>query len=179
MVCRLYHGRNDPWLCSFSWHRSYRSMEQDHWCVKKFLCSLSNSLSKTSFLGTSEQLGTPSTEFMKRLQPTVRSYVENRPKYPGYAFEKLFPDGLFPAESSEHSRLKGIAFEVLYLNAWIGTDSLVSFLILFITASQARDLLCKMLVVDPEKRISVDEALMHPYISVWYEDGEVNAVSFP
>ena len=54
-----------------------------------------------------EQLGTPSTEFMKRLQPTVRSYVENRPKYPGYAFEKLFPDGLFPAESSEHSRLKG------------------------------------------------------------------------
>ena len=45
---------------------------------------------------------------MKRLQPTVRSYVENRPKYPGYAFEKLFPDGLFPAESSEHSRLKGI-----------------------------------------------------------------------
>ena len=44
-------------------------------------------------------------------------------------------------------------------------------------ASQARDLLCKMLVVDPEKRISVDEALLHPYISVWYEDGEVNAVS--
>lgn len=44
------------------------------------------------------------------------------------------------------------------------------------TASQARDLLCKMLVVDPEKRISVDEALLHPYISVWYEDGEVNAV---
>ena len=34
-----------------------------------------------------------------------------------------------------------------------------------------------MLVVDPEKRISVDEALMHPYINVWYEDGEVNAVS--
>lgn len=46
-----------------------------------------------------------------------------------------------------------------------------------IIASQARDLLGKMLVVDPEKRISVDEALMHPYISVWYEDGEVNAVS--
>jgi len=55
-----------------------------------------------------EQLGTPSIEFMKRLQPTVRSYVENRPKYPGYNFEKLFPDGLFPAESSEHSRLKGL-----------------------------------------------------------------------
>lgn len=136
-----------------------------------------NSLSKTSFHGIPEQLGTPSTEFMKRLQPTVRSYVENRPKYPGYAFEKLFPDGLFPAESSEHSRLKGncFVFEGFY-------DALIIWFPLCffpVTASQARDLLCKMLVVDPEKRISVDEALMHPYISVWYEDGEVNAVSFP
>ena len=30
-----------------------------------------------------EQLGTPSVEFMKKLQPTVRNYVENRPRYPG------------------------------------------------------------------------------------------------
>ncbi|XP_054724933.1 stress-activated protein kinase JNK-like [Uloborus diversus] len=95
-----------------------------------------------------EQLGTPSPEFMKRLQPTVRNYVENRPKYTGYAFEKLFPDVLFPADSSEHSRLK---------------------------ASQARDLLCKMLVIDPEKRISVENALLHPYINVWYDEAEVNA----
>ena len=43
----------------------------------------------------------------------------------------------------------------------------------------ARDLLCKMLVVDPLKRISVDEALMHPYINVWYDDSEVNGVSWP
>ncbi len=115
---------------------------------------------------------------MKRLQPTVRSYVENRPKYPGYAFEKLFPDGLFPAESSEHSRLKGILKWLLYCaNGTVHRKHKFSFLCSVI-ASQARDLLCKMLVVDPEKRISVDEALMHPYISVWYEDGEVNAVSF-
>ena len=46
-----------------------------------------------------------------------------------------------------------------------------------ILASQARDLLSKMLVIDPEKRISVDSALNHPYINVWYEDSEVNAVS--
>ena len=38
---------------------------------------------------------------------------------------------------------------------------------------QARDLLCKMLVIDPEKRINVDEALMHPYINVWYDESEV------
>lgn len=87
---------------------------------------------------------------MMRLQPTVRNYVENRPKYPGYPTEKLFPDVLFPAESTEHQGLR---------------------------ASVARDLLSKMLVIDPEKRISVDEALRHPYINVWYDESEVNGVS--
>lgn len=32
-----------------------------------------------------------------------------------------------------------------------------------------------MLVIDPQERISVDEALHHPYIYVWYDDSEVNA----
>ncbi|NP_001080184.1 mitogen-activated protein kinase 8 [Xenopus laevis] len=94
-----------------------------------------------------EQLGTPCTEFMKKLQPTVRTYVENRPKYAGYSFEKLFPDVLFPADS-EHNKLK---------------------------ASQARDLLSKMLVIDASKRISVDDALQHPYINVWYDPLEAEA----
>ncbi|KOB69460.1 C-Jun NH2-terminal kinase [Operophtera brumata] len=97
-----------------------------------------------------EQLGTPSAAFMARLQPTVRNYVENRPRYAGYSFERLFPDILFPSDSNEHNRLK---------------------------ASQARDLLSRMLVIDPERRISVDDALVHPYINVWYDEGEVNAVS--
>ena len=44
-------------------------------------------------------------------------------------------------------------------------------------ASQARDLLSKMLIIDPSKRISVDEALQHPYINVWYDPAEVEAVS--
>lgn len=35
-----------------------------------------------------------------------------------------------------------------------------------------------MLVIDPERRISVDDALLHPYINVWYDEGEVNAVSY-
>lgn len=59
------------------------------------------------FSGFPEQLGTPAQEFMQRLQPTVRNYVENRPRYPGYPFERLFPDILFPSDSSEHNRLKG------------------------------------------------------------------------
>lgn len=52
-----------------------------------------------------EQLGTPSAEFMKKLQPTVRNYVENRPKYPGIKFEELFPDWIFPSES-ERDKIK-------------------------------------------------------------------------
>nr|CAD7409994.1 unnamed protein product [Timema poppensis] len=50
-------------------------------------------------------------DFMKRLQPTVRNYVENRPAYPGYSFERLFPDVLFPSDSSEHNKLKGEAYK--------------------------------------------------------------------
>uniref|UniRef100_A0A671PVH9 Stress-activated protein kinase JNK n=1 Tax=Sinocyclocheilus anshuiensis TaxID=1608454 RepID=A0A671PVH9_9TELE len=94
-----------------------------------------------------EQLGTPSQEFMLKLNQSVRTYVENRPRYAGYSFEKLFPDVLFPADS-DHNRLK---------------------------ASQARDLLSKMLVIDASKRISVDEALQHPYINVWFDPSEVEA----
>ncbi|KAM6135846.1 LOW QUALITY PROTEIN: mitogen-activated protein kinase 10 [Phoenicopterus ruber ruber] len=71
-------------------------------------------------------------------------YVENRPKYLASLFPKLFPDSLFPADSEP-------------------TNS-----------SQPGDLLSKMLVIDPAKRISVDEALQHPY-NVWYDPAEVEA----
>uniref|UniRef100_A0A1B0GAM6 Stress-activated protein kinase JNK n=4 Tax=Glossina TaxID=7393 RepID=A0A1B0GAM6_GLOMM len=95
-----------------------------------------------------EQLGTPSASFMQRLQPTVRNYVENRPRYSGYSFDRLFPDVLFPSDNNEQSRRK---------------------------AAEARDLLSKMLVIDPEQRISVEQALLHSYIHVWYDNEEVNA----
>lgn len=96
-----------------------------------------------------EQLGTPSREFLARLQPTVRNYVENRPRYTGFSIDKLFPDQFFPPDSDQSK----------------------------LTASSARDLLKRMLVIDPEKRMTVDEALNHPYINVWFEDSEVNAPS--
>lgn len=57
-----------------------------------------------------EQLGTPSPDFMMRLQPTVRNYVENRPRYQGFPFDRLFPDVLFPSDSSEHNKLKGLYY---------------------------------------------------------------------
>ncbi|KAK4336616.1 hypothetical protein RND71_043955 [Anisodus tanguticus] len=95
-----------------------------------------------------EILGTPSTHFMQRLQSTVRNYVENRPRKAGLSFEEFFPDSLFSSDGTENQRLK---------------------------ANQARDLLSRMLVIDPLLRITVDQALIHPYISIWYDDSEVNA----
>jgi len=115
-----------------------------------------------------EQLGTPSQEFMSRLQPTVRNYVENRPRYPGYSFDRLFPDVLFPAESTDHNRLKALGDETRPEAHKLQSGNTSK-------ASQARDLLSRMLVIDPERRISVDDALMHPYINVWYDETEVNA----
>ena len=42
---------------------------------------------------------------------------------------------------------------------------------------QGRDLLSKMLQIDPAKRITVDGALNHPYVNIWFDPSEVNAVS--
>ena len=50
-----------------------------------------------------------------KLNQSVRTYVENRPRYAGYSFEKLFPDVLFPADS-EHNKLKG-KYALVCLNA--------------------------------------------------------------
>lgn len=127
---------------------------------------------------------------MQRLQLTVRNYVENRPRYPGYPFDRLFPDVLFPSDSSEHNRLRGewvTASKSMHPRIFHASPSHLPGRLLsrrFIRvfpfcspASQARDLLSRMLVIDPERRISVDDALLHNYINVWYDEGEVNAVS--
>lgn len=73
---------------------------------------------------------------------------------------------------------------IFYFNPLLRSPRLTEFadffplvLLLVSTASQARDLLSKMLIIDPAKRISVDEALQHPYINVWYDPAEVEAVS--
>lgn len=95
-----------------------------------------------------ELLGTPSEEFLARLQPTVRDYVASRPRKEGISFERLFPDDYFPEDSADHATLN---------------------------CRQARDLLSKMLVIDPQERITVDEALRHPYIFLWYKELEVEA----
>ena len=45
------------------------------------------------------------------------------------------------------------------------------------TFHYARDLLTKMLQIDPKNRITVDGALSHQYVNIWFDASEVNAVS--
>ena len=94
-----------------------------------------------------ELLGTPSSEFTDRLQSTVRDFVTSRPHREGIPFDRLFSDEYFPPDSQQYEQLN---------------------------SRNARDLLSKMLVIDPEYRMSVDEALRHPYINLWFKDDEVN-----
>uniref|UniRef100_A0A8D8YR03 Stress-activated protein kinase JNK n=1 Tax=Cacopsylla melanoneura TaxID=428564 RepID=A0A8D8YR03_9HEMI len=68
-----------------------------------------------------QQLGTPSNEFLSKLEPMIQDYIMKRRHNPGYSFERLFPNNLFPPNSTKHGDLN---------------------------ASQARDLLSKMLVID-------------------------------
>jgi len=91
-------------------------------------------------------LGTPSQSFIDRLQPSVRRYVQNQDAQQGTSFTTLFPDHFFPQDSTSNTRL---------------------------SANYARDLLQKMLIVDAKKRITVDDALQHPYIKLWYDPNEV------
>ena len=53
-----------------------------------------------------QQLGSPSQEFISRLQCPIRNYIERLTNYPGHPFELLFPDHLFPQNSS-NDRLTG------------------------------------------------------------------------
>ncbi|BHF78763.1 Mitogen-activated protein kinase 10 [Sparganum proliferum] len=94
------------------------------------------------------ELGSPSEDFVNRLEPQVREYVLSQPHIPQRSFVDLFPNDAFPQNNQEHANLN---------------------------ADMARDLLRKMLVLDPLKRITVDEALQHPYINLWFDDSEVNA----
>lgn len=53
-----------------------------------------------------EIVGTPGPEFTSRLQSTVRTYVENRPRHDPKPWKTLFPDASFP-KTTDEPRLSG------------------------------------------------------------------------
>lgn len=89
-------------------------------------------------------MGTPNRIFMQKLESSVRSYVESLPPYDGVPLWKIFQDRLFPQSNNP-----------------------------VLQAPVARDLLSKMLVIDPDNRISVSEALQHEYLNQWFEEEDV------
>ncbi|XP_062552990.1 stress-activated protein kinase JNK-like isoform X2 [Armigeres subalbatus] len=92
-------------------------------------------------------LGTPSQEFMSRTSDSARRYIENLPFHPRPSFDRLFPD-------SDFQHAEGSFPEV--------------------NSQNARDMLDRMLTIDPMERITVVEALTHPYVRCWSRDEEVN-----
>ena len=93
-------------------------------------------------------------------------YCENHTRYPLKTMLELFPDRMFPMENADdRSRSEYHYHDNINLDNYT------------LTASQARDLLGKMLKIDPSERCSVDGALRHPYVNIWWDKSEVDAVS--
>ncbi|KAF7640309.1 hypothetical protein Mgra_00000134 [Meloidogyne graminicola] len=90
-------------------------------------------------------LGTPGTDFTSTLPPDIRSYIESFPFYPTRDGKELFPDRIFPPPLTDP-----------------------------FNAENARDLLMRMLEINPRDRISVSEALKFPYVNCWYDPNEVD-----
>ncbi|XP_055645496.1 stress-activated protein kinase JNK-like [Toxorhynchites rutilus septentrionalis] len=93
-------------------------------------------------------LGTPSAQLIARTNHSARRYIETLPVHPKPPFEQLFPESAFLVSE--------------------GSSSAV------LNNSSARNMLERMLEIDPYERISVVEALDHPYVNMWFQEDEVN-----
>lgn len=100
-----------------------------------------------------KKLGMPKQDYMNKLPGPTKKYLElQTPKCIDneISFEKLFPDEIFPVDEEDSP----------YLNK-----------------KMAKDLLKRILVIDPEIRISVDEALNHEYLRKWPRSTNESVVS--
>uniref|UniRef100_A0A914YMB6 Stress-activated protein kinase JNK n=1 Tax=Panagrolaimus superbus TaxID=310955 RepID=A0A914YMB6_9BILA len=96
-------------------------------------------------------VGTPNSSFYETLTDTTKAYLNSLPKYSAKSWESLLPDSLFPSWEKDSE----------------------------LTAANARDLISKMLVIDPKQRINVRDAINHPYVKLWYKASEVDGLASP
>ncbi|CAB3406609.1 unnamed protein product [Caenorhabditis bovis] len=94
-------------------------------------------------------MGSPSEEFVNRLGQSAAVYVRSLQRASPTPLIEIVPDCNFLTDT-ENPRVN-------------------------LTAAQARDLLSHMLKIDPDERFSVEDALNHPYVKLWFKDEEVNA----
>uniref|UniRef100_A0A914LS82 Stress-activated protein kinase JNK n=1 Tax=Meloidogyne incognita TaxID=6306 RepID=A0A914LS82_MELIC len=90
-------------------------------------------------------LGTPDSDFTKLLTPEVRNYIGKLPYVATRDWKEIFPDSIFPKNINDR-----------------------------LNAENARDLISRMLVLNPFQRITVSDALKFPYVSLWYDENEVD-----
>jgi len=90
-------------------------------------------------------LGLPTEDFLSTLEMPVRRFV-CRNIEPAVGLNSILKPIYFPPDSDDCPNL---------------------------TQENAKDLISKMLVIDPRKRITLDEALKHPYISGWFRDDDI------
>uniref|UniRef100_A0A914Z2M4 Stress-activated protein kinase JNK n=1 Tax=Panagrolaimus superbus TaxID=310955 RepID=A0A914Z2M4_9BILA len=95
-------------------------------------------------------VGSPDLSFYENLPKTSKSFLLSLPKYSPQSWETILHDLLFPAPSESKPVL---------------------------TAINARELISKMLVIDPNNRITVEEALEHPYVNLWKETSETEDIA--
>ncbi|CAJ0571443.1 unnamed protein product, partial [Mesorhabditis spiculigera] len=94
------------------------------------------------------KMGTPPTSFIDKMTRNVAFFVRSQPKQTAKSLEELIPDSCLPNESEDPAH--------------------------YLTARYARDLISRMLAIDPEQRISVEEALRHPYVAGWLKQHDIN-----
>uniref|UniRef100_A0A7E4UTU5 Stress-activated protein kinase JNK n=1 Tax=Panagrellus redivivus TaxID=6233 RepID=A0A7E4UTU5_PANRE len=107
-----------------------------------------------------EILGTPDEDLMSRMPPSTGAYIKSRPFYDAVLWNVLFPNADFPPNMKNGRNGHTFVSKTIPLRKH------------GLTAGCARNLISQMLVIDPNNRISVSNAILHPYVNPWYDASE-------
>lgn len=94
-------------------------------------------------------MGTPNDDFINQLGQSAAMYVRSLRRANPKPLAEIVPDSNFLPET-ENPRVN-------------------------LTSTAARDLLANMLKINPDERFSVEDAINHPYVRLWFKEDEVNA----